>query len=210
MSTAQDLLIVALEIPSTHPVQQGDLSLALAGAELIDLLEARTLTLDAELIVPAPLRPSTGDELLDKAAAELRTEPPYENVEEWLWRRGSGLAAVYAGALAAQEDRPAPLSFRRLFHRGDPDARPETPRTPARLHATERWNAHDPVLVALAGALGIEDAPPSERTDPPAGEDTDAVETVLASVGDALTELEAVRQRRQIEQDAYDNVWRAP
>ena len=36
----------------------------------------------------------------------------------------------------------------------------------------------------------------------------DAVETVLATVHDALMELEAVRQRRAIEKAAFDNVWR--
>ncbi|MEU5247025.1 GPP34 family phosphoprotein, partial [Streptomyces asoensis] len=38
----------------------------------------------------------------------------------------------------------------------------------------------------------------------------DAVGTVLAAVGDAVTELEAVRQRRSIEDAAFDNIWRAP
>lgn len=38
----------------------------------------------------------------------------------------------------------------------------------------------------------------------------DSVVTVLAAVGEALTELEGVRQRHRIEEDAYDNVWRAP
>ena len=32
--------------------------------------------------------------------------------------------------------------------------------------------------------------------------------TVLATVGDAVMELDAVRQRRDIEQAAFDNVWR--
>ncbi|NUP32045.1 MAG: GPP34 family phosphoprotein, partial [Streptomycetaceae bacterium] len=34
------------------------------------------------------------------------------------------------------------------------------------------------------------------------------VDIVLAAVGDAATELKAVRQRRDIEQAAYDNIWR--
>ncbi len=38
----------------------------------------------------------------------------------------------------------------------------------------------------------------------------EALVTVLAAVNDALTELEAVRQRRRIENAAFDNIWRAP
>ncbi|MFE4552342.1 GPP34 family phosphoprotein, partial [Streptomyces sp. NPDC056785] len=37
-----------------------------------------------------------------------------------------------------------------------------------------------------------------------------AVGTVLDAVHDAETELEAVRQRRSIENAAFDNIWRAP
>ncbi|MYX63583.1 GPP34 family phosphoprotein, partial [Streptomyces sp. SID8382] len=33
--------------------------------------------------------------------------------------------------------------------------------------------------------------------------------TVLAAVNDAVMELEAERQRRAIEEAAFDNVWRA-
>jgi hypothetical protein len=36
----------------------------------------------------------------------------------------------------------------------------------------------------------------------------DAVAIVLAVVNDALMELEAVRQRRAIEEAAFDNIWR--
>ena len=42
---------------------------------------------------------------------------------------------------------------------------------------------------------------PSERAD-------DAVTTVFAGVDDAVMELEAVRQRRAIEDAAFDNIWR--
>ena len=41
---------------------------------------------------------------------------------------------------------------------------------------------------------------------PSAGDD--AVDTVLAAVDDASVELAAERQRRSIEQDAFDNIWR--
>lgn len=36
----------------------------------------------------------------------------------------------------------------------------------------------------------------------------EALNTVLAVVHDAVTELEAVRQRKTVEDAAYDNVWR--
>jgi hypothetical protein len=36
----------------------------------------------------------------------------------------------------------------------------------------------------------------------------EAVVTVLAAVGDAVMELEAVRQRKAIEDAAFDNIWR--
>ncbi|WP_372346668.1 hypothetical protein [Streptomyces sp. KL116D] len=38
--------------------------------------------------------------------------------------------------------------------------------------------------------------------------DDDATVTVLAAVGNAVMELEAVRQRRSVENAAFDNVWR--
>ncbi|GAA3295762.1 hypothetical protein GCM10020295_23700 [Streptomyces cinereospinus] len=60
--------------------------------------------------------------------------------------------------------------------------------------------------MGLAGALGIEE-PSAPGTGDAAG---GPAVTVLAALGDALTELEAVRQRRRVEQDAFDNVWRAP
>ncbi|MEU5537121.1 GPP34 family phosphoprotein [Streptomyces sp. NPDC020362] len=202
MSTARDLLIVALDVPSGRPVGQGDLSLALAGAELIDLIAAEAVTLDDEHIVPG-LQPATGDRLLDAASTALVRQAPYESVEDWLWRRGRDLAGAYADELEAQGR--AGSRHRWLPRRSTADdARPDTPE---RRHATERWASREPVLVGLAAALGI-----PEGAAEPAPEDLpgDAVVTVLAVVNDALTELEAVRQRRRIEEDAFDNVWRAP
>ncbi|HEY9440779.1 MAG TPA: GPP34 family phosphoprotein, partial [Streptomyces sp.] len=73
----------------------------------------------------------------------------------------------------------------------------------ARRDATDRWATDEPVLAALAEALGIERG---KTDDSPAIEDDTA--TVLAAVHDALMELEAVRQRRAIEKAAFDNVWR--
>ena len=205
MTTARDLLIVALDVPSTRTVGQGDLSLALAGAEVLDLLEVQALILQDDRLVPSAER-VTGDRLLDEAQAELVRQEPYETVEDWLWRRGRGLASAYADALEA-EGQGGGKHRHWLPWRGERTAPADSP---ARRHATDRWNAHEPVLVGLAAALGIQDAPPAERTESGTATDPDTLETVLAAVGDALTELEAVRQRRRIEEDAFDNVWRAP
>lgn len=76
-------------------VEQGGLSLALAGAGAVDLLESGALTLDGNRMVPGP-RVATGDRLLDPAFGSLVRREPYETVEDWLWRRGSELAAAYA------------------------------------------------------------------------------------------------------------------
>ena len=46
MTTARDLLIVALSAASGRAAEPGDLSLALAGAELLDLMDARATTFD--------------------------------------------------------------------------------------------------------------------------------------------------------------------
>ncbi|WP_338014188.1 hypothetical protein [Streptomyces sp. CB01580] len=40
------------------------------------------------------------------------------------------------------------------------------------------------------------------------GVDDDVLDTVLAAVHEALTQLEAVRLRRSVEQAAFDNIWR--
>ncbi|MBZ4019761.1 GPP34 family phosphoprotein, partial [Streptomyces purpurogeneiscleroticus] len=94
MTTARDLVIIALDVPSSRPLQQGELSLALAGAELIDLLAARAVGLDGEDIVPGHRSAMDdrllNDRLLNDAAASLVRQVPYESIEEWLWRRGRG------------------------------------------------------------------------------------------------------------------------
>jgi hypothetical protein len=90
MTTAQDLLFVTLDATSESPVESGDLSLALAGAELVDLLGDGTVTLDGELIVPG-LAQAPADRLLSDAATALVRQRPFERVEDWLWRRGEGL-----------------------------------------------------------------------------------------------------------------------
>ncbi|MFF7070907.1 GOLPH3/VPS74 family protein [Streptomyces pseudovenezuelae] len=195
MTTARDLAIVALDAAAAKPVEQGDLSLALAAAEVFDLLDAHALVLDGERILPSAPSP-TGDRLLDEAAESLVRQEPYESVEDWLWRRGRGLSSAYvddlerSGLTARQRGRRIPLRT----------GRTELVDSPARRRAEERWAAGEPVLTALAAAAGIGDEPD--------GEPAEETATVLAAVGDAVMELEAVRQRKVIEDAAFDNVWR--
>lgn len=201
MSTPRDLFFVTLDVPGTHPVEQGDLSLALAGAELLDLLAAEFASLDGERIVPG-LVPATGDRLLDEAGAALVRLEPYETVEDWLWRRGRGLASAYVDVL----ETAGLLAGRR--HRWMPRGadRPKPVDSPARRAAADRWAGREPVLAGLAAALGI----PAEAAGEAAEPDDEAALTVLAAVHEAVQELEAVRQRRRIEDAAFDNIWRAP
>ncbi|WP_128801339.1 MULTISPECIES: GPP34 family phosphoprotein [unclassified Streptomyces] len=197
MNTARDLAIVALDAAPDRPVEQGDLSLTLAAAEIFDLIEAKALVLDGDRILPNAQAP-TGDRLLDEAAAALSREQPYESVEDWLWRRGRGLASAYlddlerVGLTTRQRGRRLPLKTWRT----------ELVDSPARRRAQERWAEHEPVLAALAATAGVRDEPAEQEFD------DDAVTTVLAVAGDAVMELEAVRQRKQIEDAAFDNVWR--
>ncbi|MFH9676704.1 GPP34 family phosphoprotein [Streptomyces sp. NPDC017405] len=200
MTTPQDLFLVSLDVPGEHPVEQGDLSLALAGAELIDLLGVRALTLEGERIVPGPVL-TTGDRMLDEAGAKLVREEPYESVEDWLWRRGEGLAVAYhdvlegAGQITGRRRHWWPVRGGDAVHAD----------TSARRHATDRWESRDPVLTGLADTLGIGAGRP-----PGTAPEDEAVVTVLLAVGDAVTELGAVRERRRIENVAFDNIWRAP
>jgi hypothetical protein len=199
MTTARDLAIVALDVPPDRSVEQGDLSLALAGAEVIDLVEAEALTLDGDRIVPGP-QTATGDRLLDDAAATLVRREPYETVEDWLWRRGRELSAAYVDDL-----EKTGLVTREHGRRFPPRAGRTVPvDSPARSGAAERRTSGEPVLAALAAAAGVDDKGPEF------GEDRigEAITTVLAAVGDAVMELEAVRQRRAIESAAFDNLWR--
>ncbi|MEV5546206.1 GPP34 family phosphoprotein [Streptomyces sp. NPDC052309] len=201
MTTPRDLLIATLDVASDRPVAQGDLSLALAGAELIDLVDAGAVTLDGDRIVPGPQR-AMGDRLLDGAVSSLDREVPYESVEDWLWRRGRGLAEAYGAALEA-EGRLTRQRHRWLPRRPERTALGDSP---ARRHAAGRWTSGEPVLAGLAAAMGIREAPADDFEGPGA----EALVTVLAAVGDALAELAAVRQRRQIEEAAFDNIWREP
>ncbi|MFD9029639.1 GPP34 family phosphoprotein [Streptomyces sp. NPDC059567] len=198
MTTARDLAIVALGVPPDRPVEQGDLSLALAGAEVFDLVEAEALVVDGDLVVPGAQAP-TGDRLLDEAVGALKRQEPYESVEDWLWRRGRGLSSAYVDDLA-RAGLTAPPRRRNPLRTG-----PTKPVDSAvRRRAEERWAAGEPVLAALASAVGIRDAPAEDAPELAA----DAVAAVLAAVGDAVQELGAVRQRRAIEDSAFDNIWR--
>ena len=199
MNTARDLAIVTLDMASDHTVEQGDLSLALAAAEMFDLLDAHALVLDGDLITPSAQAP-TGDRLLDEAASALVRQEPYESVEDWLWRRGRGLSAAYVEDLER-----VGLTARAPGPRFALRAAPSVPvDSAARRQAEERWTSGEPVLTALGTAAGIRG-----ESDEVAENLTDeTVTTVLAALGNAVMELEAVRQRRAIEDAAFDNVWR--
>ncbi|WP_328315664.1 GPP34 family phosphoprotein [Streptomyces sp. NBC_00388] len=199
MTTARDLAIVALDVKPGLSLEQGDLSLALAGAEVFDLIEAKALILEGDRMRPSAQAP-TADRLLDEAAAALLRQEPYESVEDWLWRRGRGLFSAYvddlerAGLTSRPRGRLIPLR----------KGKAELVESAARRQAKNRWAAGESRLAALASTAGIRDE---------SAEDTqeladDTVSAVLAAVGGAVQELRAVRQRRTIEDAAFDNVWR--
>ncbi|MFJ7017051.1 GPP34 family phosphoprotein [Streptomyces sp. NPDC101117] len=211
MNTARDLAIVALDLARDQRVEQGELSLALAAAEVFDLLDAGALTLAEDRMAPNAQAP-TGDRLLDEAATTLVRQEPYESVEDWLWRRGRGLSAAYVedleqtGTMSKSRGFRLPLRAARTVP-GDPAAR---------QRAEDRWTSHEPLLAALGAAAGIGPEPadgPAAPGDGEASDGTDALTddtsaAVLAALGNAVMELEAVRQRRAIEDAAFDNVWR--
>ncbi|WP_406194361.1 MULTISPECIES: GPP34 family phosphoprotein [unclassified Streptomyces] len=200
MNTARDLAIVALDMAPDHPVEQGELSLALAAAEVFDLLDAGALVLDGdERIAPSAQAP-TGDRLLDEAASSLVRQEPYESVEDWLWRRGRGLSSAYGAELESLGLTARPRGHRISLRAG----RSVPVDSAARQQAEERWASGDPVLAALAAAAGVHEMPADAADDLT----DETVTTVLAAVGNAVVELEAVRQRRGIEDAAFDNVWR--
>lgn len=205
MTTSRDLMIIAMDVEPSRPVEHGALSLALAGAELIDLLGAEAVALDDDRIVPG-YHPTTADALLDQAASSLVRQMPYESVDDWLWRRGRGLSAAYVAAFEAEG------LLSRAHRRGMPfrTARVVPADSPDRRAASDRWASDEPVLATLAAALGIRagNSQDTEDTDDSPGVDDDAVDTVLAAVHDALLRLEAIRQQRSVEQAAFDNIWR--
>ncbi|CAG7621059.1 GOLPH3/VPS74 family protein [Actinacidiphila bryophytorum] len=186
MTTARDLLFVAMDMPSTRTLERGDLSLALAGAELIDLLGLGAARLDGEYVLPTGLS-DTADPQLGQAASALAPVADGETVEDWLWRRGRGLSDTYLAALEAdgllgREERRRFLVLR--------TSRMVLADSPGRRRASHRWAADEPVLLALADAVGISGPPPV----PEPGPGPDA--TVVAGVRHAVDELAAERQRR--------------
>ncbi|WP_030724178.1 GOLPH3/VPS74 family protein [Streptomyces sp. NRRL F-2580] len=199
MTTPRDLLIIAMDAGSGSPVEQGELSLALAGAEVIDLLAAEAVRLDGDHIVPGD-QTAQADRLLEQAAASLVREEPYESVPDWLWRRGRGLSEAYQAELEADgqlvRQRRQGISFRA--------GQLVLADSPARRRAADRRAADEPVLTTLAGAVGVG----GKRTEDVPDVADDDVATVLAAVSDALVELASVRQRRAIEDAAFDNIWR--
>ncbi|MFE7986498.1 GPP34 family phosphoprotein [Streptomyces cellulosae] len=198
MTTARDLALVAADPRDRTVVEQGDLSLALAGAELIDLLDAEALTLDGTLLVPAGPAP-TGDPLLSEAARWLADGGPGETVDDWLWRRGRDLAGRYRTVLEEEGlVEPERRSRNPLRRQRTAPADPSAARA-----AGERRSSGEPVLGALAAAVGLtgQGAEESDELD-------DERTTVLAAVLQAVTELAGERQRRTIEAAAFDNIWR--
>ncbi|MFF1914758.1 GPP34 family phosphoprotein [Streptomyces sp. NPDC058239] len=201
MTTPRDLLIAAMDMAASRPLERGNLSLALAGAEMIDLLSAQAVRLDGDQIVPSH-PPAMADRLLDEAASSLVREAPYESLEDWLWRRGRGLSTAYLDALEAEGQ----LTRQRRRPRWMPSRTGQMVLvdSPARREAADRWTSDEPVLAALAAVVGIRDKPIG---DSPSVAD-DAVATVLATVDDALRDLEFQRQRRALDEAAFDNIWR--
>jgi hypothetical protein len=199
MTTPRDLLMVVLDVESGRRPERGDLSLALAGAEVIDLLDVQAIRLDGERILPLR-RPVTGDRLLDEAASLLVRQEPYESVGDWLWRRGRGLLMAYLAALEAEGQVTRHRRRWRLFQSG----RLMLVDSPAHREATKRWTSDDAVLVALTAAVGIH----GERMVDSPGIADDAVGRVLAIVNAAVMELGLERQRLAIEEAAFDNIWR--
>ncbi|MEU9298231.1 GPP34 family phosphoprotein [Streptomyces sp. NPDC048266] len=201
MTTAKDLFIIAMDPSPEHAVGQGDLSLGLAAAELIDLLGTAVVTVDGDHIVPGGMS-TPDDRLLEEAAAQLTRQPPYERIEDWLWRRGRDLSAAYQTALEEDGELTRKRSGRLPFGK----ERVEPVDTPARRRAADRWEEKDPVLAALASIVGLDGG----RSDDDPGLEDEAVTTVVAAAHDAVMELEAVRQRRTIENAAFANLWRGP
>ncbi|MDX3075957.1 GPP34 family phosphoprotein [Streptomyces sp. NPDC088354] len=184
MSTPRDLLITASEPAVGRSVEQGDLSLALAGAEAVDLIAAGAVTLADDRLVPGERSP-LADPLLDRAAAALNRQAPYETVTDWLWRRGRDLTPAYLAALEADGELEEKRRRRWVVLRTTSIVPTDTP---ARRRAAERWAAAEPVLAGLGTAVGLRDgAPPA--ADP-------GTAAVLAAVDDAVGELAAERRRR--------------
>ncbi|MFH8625879.1 GPP34 family phosphoprotein [Streptomyces vietnamensis] len=199
MTTARELALFVLSLAPERAVEPGDLSLALAGAEAVDLLRSGSLALDGDRMAPRSDR-ATGDRLLDQALASVVRQQSWQTIRSWLWRRGKDLAETYvqdlerAGLLVRPRGHGLWLGSVRPLKADSPE--------PGRV----RLASADPVLAALTALLGVGDFPPDTTDDAVGGP---SVATVLAAVGDAVTELEAIRLRRGVEAEAFDNMWRA-
>ncbi|MEW2546854.1 GPP34 family phosphoprotein [Streptomyces sp. NPDC047002] len=197
MTTPRDLTLLALDTGPDAAPAAGELSLGLAAAEALDLLAAGAAFLDDTYrLVPAP--GPAADPLLAEAAAALVRERPYEPVGEWLWRRGRDLSSRYAEALASdglltRERRRLPLL------RPGPARLADSPELRA---ARRRHTEGEPVLTALARAVGLPARPPKDTA--PFAEDEGAV---LTALDDAVAELRTERDRRtrRLEEAAADN-----
>ncbi|MCA1218652.1 GPP34 family phosphoprotein [Streptomyces sp. 8L] len=199
MTTPRDLLLIAIDSSPTGRVESGELSLALAGAELLDLLAAGAATLDeGNRIVPGPAHGLPGP--LDDAASALVRRSPYESVAEWLWRRGRDLSAHYLDAL---EREGLLVRQRRRWPFLTPGRRTLVD-SRDRTSARARWTSGDPVLAFLAQDAGISAEPP--RADSPPAFGT-AETSVFAALDGASAELAAERGRRgaRLEEAAAEN-----
>ncbi|WP_327235460.1 GPP34 family phosphoprotein [Streptomyces sp. NBC_01317] len=206
MSTARELLIVAMDMTSVRTVERGALSLALAGAEAIDLLAVGAITLEGDRIVPSDGSGTDGvssDPLAGEALSSFVRQAPYESVGNWLWRRGRNLSAMYTAALEADGQLVRQHHRRWGVFRSSELVLVDSP---ARRLAADRWTADEPVLAALATAVGIRD---KRTTDSPAVTD-EGVVAVLTAVDDALSELTAESERRahKLDDAAITNVRR--
>ncbi|MEU4090921.1 GPP34 family phosphoprotein [Streptomyces sp. NPDC026673] len=203
MTTPRDLTITALERAAERSVEPGDLSLALAAAEAIDLLPAGAVTLAGDRLVPAG-HPAITDHLLAEAASALLREAPYETVGDWLWRRGRNLADTYLTRLEAEGELVREQRRRWLFLHSDHVVLADSP---TRRGAAARLAADEPVLAALTRAIGFRGGPAADA----APDVTDrAAARVLTALDDALAELAAERKRRSHRQAdaAAENVRR--
>lgn len=222
MTTARDLLTITLDLPSARSVERGDLSLGLAAAELVDLLKLDAAVLEGDRIVSRTVGGGAlgggtaedagdtggaggpegtgrggwaGDRLLGEAAAALasgsRGGP--ETVEDWLWRRGRDLTGAYLDAFEA-EGRLTRERRRRwgLLTPG----RVVLADSPDRRRAAHRWSADEPLLVALACAVGtgVVQPEPPDVLGPQVG-------TVLDALHQAVAELGEERARRARRKD---------
>jgi hypothetical protein len=139
--------------------------------------------------------------MLDEAVSSLARQAPYDSVDDWLWRRGRDLSGAYLAALEAAGQLSRQRHRRWMIFQPTHVVLVDSP---ARRHAANRYASGEPIIAALAEAVGIGDKPTAES---PSVAD-DAVATVLAAVHDAVRSLEAERQRQALDEAAFDNIWR--